>query len=260
MTIWAIALATLVLAACSTAQAEGPNTVYMPMGIRNAVVFPTSTVTPTATPTPRPTAISTGLAVISKSTYSYPSDTSGDVYIVARVHNYGPPTRYGVGVTMTFYNAANQIVGSTTGSTYLSMLRAGEFSHVRTSARPQAGWTSYTVNVTSSTTTSFYTYRHDGLDVSGLNTYRVLRYRNESSVYVVGQVTNNTGKTLKGPVILDASIYAPDGTIVDAGSTYPWSFNDVAPGASTSFSVSFYDENNRIPTEYTYTARAEGHE
>lgn len=76
---------------------------------------------------------------------------------------------------------------------------------------------------------------HDGLALTGLNSYRT-----GSTVYVVGQLQNNTGGTVRYPRAI-ATLFSSDGTVLETSYTYPFSGSDVLSGATASFSLSFYD-------------------
>jgi hypothetical protein len=259
----------ILLCACSQAAAQGAsaNRVLIPLAMRNgfpteylaATPTPTTGPPPTATRVPPPTATSVPTATPAPaarlevaSSSGRAASLSGYHYVHAKVVNTGAAPAYDPRVSVTYYDAGGAIVGSSTGYPSFRLLRSGEFSTVRTISRPGPTWTRFTVT-TSFSTRPGLTYVHDGLDVSGVNSYA-----SGTRVFVVGQVTNRTGQTIRG-LSVDVGVYAPDGTIVDSDDVLPFGANDVPTDATASFSAEFFNSDGHIPAGYSYSARAEGY-
>jgi hypothetical protein len=172
-------------------------------------------------------------------------------YVYVQLGNAGPQTLYSTRLVVTYYGAGDTIMGVGEGYTHLSMIRPGEFSTAEILTQPQVGWQRYTIGG-SWATSSYTTYVHDGLTLSGLSTYRT-----GDVVYVVGTLKNDTGQPVRFPRV-DVGIYAGDGTIVDTDGPYVNGTNDLAPGGSSPFSASFFDFDRRIPSGYAYSIHAEG--
>jgi len=256
----AIALATAALLA-DPAAAAGPVRLYVPLAARNnpiteyVVSRPSPTPAPGATPVPTAAAPTPTPVAVAMDLTGRSSRTSGSfTYVNVKVQNTGSAVLYDVRVTATFRDARGAIAGVASGSARLSMLRPGEFSTVLIVAQPAAGWTTYDLLPDYPATSSYFTYVHDGLDLDAMNTYR-----SGSTVYVVGRLTNRSGRTVRSP-LLDIGVYAPDGTVLDSGVDYPVSGSTtLPPDGYAMFSASFFDFDNRIPSTYSYTVRAEGY-
>jgi hypothetical protein len=132
----------------------------------------------------------------------------------------------------------------------MSMVQPGESSTLLALTDVQPDWSRYEISL-SADRSSYTTYLHEGLELSGLNSYR-----SGSTVYVVGLLRNNTGRTVRFAKVA-VTLFDPTGSLVDYDYTYPFSSNDVAPGASSAFSVSFFDSSRSIPSGYTYVIDAE---
>lgn len=258
---WALLTALGVLCACSVAGAQSQSRTYLPLGPRDALFTPTRTPTapptaippPTATPTRTPTATPTPLPAPANLQITTHSGRTSSTYhyVYFRFDNTGGTTAYDPRANVTYYNDGGAIVGSVSAFSNLSEIRADGFSTGYTITQPGAGWTRYEISASSGSRS--LTYLQQDIVISELNSYRT-----GSSVYVVGRVTSNYTFTTRR-VELDVGIYAPGGTIVDSTTDYPFGVNDVPPGASTTFSVQFFDFDNRIPAGYAYTVRGESY-
>jgi hypothetical protein len=250
----AVAAGLLFAAAWASADAQSTPRLFVPIAVRNASISevagsptPTPSITPTPQATATPTPLPARLVVESHSGRS----TSSYHYIYVKLVNEGQSTAYRPVIRATYYDAQGGIAGSEQRSTTLRMLQPGEFSVDYTIGQPSATWVRYELSASSESSTSFIYYVHDGLEVSNLNTYRT-----GSTVYVVGQLRNTHDFTVRSPLV-NVGIYV-GGTIVEANYAYPFSPGDAAPGATASFSVSFFDPDNRL-AGYEYSVRAEGY-
>ncbi len=238
----AITLLTVLIAACSAAQATGPNTLYLPLSDRNF-----NARTPTAIP-PSPTATPAGVYVASSTGRNF--GLGGTHFVYALVTNGSPSTVYSTRATVTYYRGST-VVDSMTDSTELRMLRPGESSPVWVVSEPQSGWDRYDIQLTTSPT-SDSTYVHDGLTLGGMNTSV-----QDSSVYVAGTLTNTSGDTVNTPTVI-VVIFDKAGAIVDETATQPFGSSVAAPGATRSFNTSFYNADKHIPGGYSFKVFVEG--
>ena len=204
----------------------------------------TSAAVPTQTPAPMGALIRIGSQIGRASLANAPQ-------VYASVLNDGGATAYDSALTITYLDDSDSIMGTGIGVTTLRMVRPGESSSVVTYGLPLSGWTHYRTSFVTQLT-SPTTYVHDGLSISGVSASRA-----GTIITITGQVENTTNKSV-GTIKIDISLFASDGTIVDAKVASPFTTSDTVPGDSAFFGVSFVNADGRIPANFTYTTRAEG--
>jgi len=222
-------------------------TVYVPLVSNPPPPTPTSTPippTPTATPVPpTPTPRPQGVYVLSHSQYKPPY--SSYYYVVGEVLNNSDRPVYHTTVTATFYNEAGQVAGSNYSYTELTMILAGEKAPFRIMAQAAADWT-YEVAITNYDTTADAAYNHNFAIINAI------ACGSGSDCYVVGEVQNNTADTWQHVKAM-VTLYDSAGTVIDTDYNYlgPTS---LAPGAKSSFSVSFYGPQLASLSDYAVAA------
>ena len=98
------------------------------------------------------------------------------------------------------------------------------------------------VNLSSSDTISF-NVKTSPADTSSYNTAAVqVTQANLSGSSITGGVQNTTGKVIVGPITVDAYCFDAAGHIVNEQGTFTSGSGDLAPNATDSFQINFYEQ------------------
>jgi hypothetical protein len=208
----------------------------------------TAVATATRTATPGAAEAARGLAVTSQSDRRA---EDGAYLVLLRVENRGSTTAYNPRVGIAFRGPSGAFVSTASESLVRAMLPPGAASTVMVIAHPPVDPTGYEVYLYANAS-SDVRYVQDRLAVADVSTRR-----EESSVFVTGELRNTTGDTIDYP-ILDVALYSAEGRIADHDAVYPTSGASLGPNQAIRFSARFYDGDGHVPGGYKVEVLPEG--
>lgn len=202
----------------------------------NQSLASTGSVAPTVAPTALPPdTILLGLL----SDHNF-TDKFNTLTIVGEVRNDSSLNVGQASITITFYDAGGNIIGTTNGETILEVLSPREISpFIITLAKP-AGLASYSLRAVARPVEPELK--------SQLAVAELKRYEDEAGFLRIKGVVKNTGSLVSKRTKVAAVIYGRDGRVINVGFTYVHP-PTLAPGQQASYDVSF----TYYPRYYTQT-------
>jgi hypothetical protein len=206
---------------------------------------PTASAVPTATQlsatsTPQP------IARLELQSFRYYRDAVGSLWVVGEARNTGDTTATGVDFRVSLVGADGKPVATTFATSHLALVAPGALTPFRAMfSQPPKDWTEVTVDVTAGPP--------DPNDTSSPSFVESLKVEHAAVASTAGAVAiggdvKNAGTEAAMAVRVLAVLRGADGKVVDVADSYAKT-PDLAAGASSPFSVQFYDGKTPGPFE-----------